>query len=297
MRPRAGLVDHTERRLARWNTARSIVVLVIIGGSIAACGGLLGGQVGFLVGMGLGATIASGSWWLSDRAVLRASRSSPIDGTPTDGLRSMLADLSLRAGIPTPRFYVTQNAQPNAFAVGRNPSRAAIVVTEGLLSLLEPAEIRAVLARELVQIRRGDTVMTSMVGAALSVVFAAIELAWRDAPTRRYDTRSAFELAFSQGRPVAIRPLRRARKSRREMEADRGGSDLAGNPEALARALARIDRYAQVVPMGRRLAHVSNWVVNPLGDRRDGTRLVSRKTSLAERINLLRSAQPERAAP
>ena len=293
----AGFVGPTETRLATRNAVRNVVVLVIIGGSIAAGGGLLGGQIGFLVGLGLGATVASGSWWLSDRVVLRASRSRLIDGTPTDGVRSMLADLSLRAGIPAPSCYVMQNAQPNAFAVGRNSRRAAIVVTEGLLSLLEPAEIRAVLAREVVQIRRNDTVMTSMTGAALSVAFATIEVAGRLAPTRRHGTRDDSEFAPSQGRLMAIYPFRHVQKSRREVEADRGGSDLAGNPEALARALSRIGRYAQVVPMERRLAYLSNWVVNPLIDRRDGTRLLPVNTLLAERIDMLRRAQPERAAP
>src|ERR1700722_9315241 len=278
MRLEAGFVGPTEKGLATRNTVRSIVVLVIIGGSIAACGGLLGGRVGFFVGVGLGATVASGSWWFSDRVVRRASRSRPNHGTPTDGLRTMLVDLSSRAGIPTPRCYVMPNAQPNAFAVGRNPRRAAIVVTEGLLSLLEPAEIRAVLAHEVVRIRRRDTAMTSMVGAALSGVFAAIETAGRVAPTRKHDTRKDPEPAPSQGRLVAICPLRHARRRRRESAADRAGSVLAGNPEALARALARIGRYAQMLPMERRHAHLSNWVLNPLGDRSDWTRIFSTNT-------------------
>ena len=297
MHPEAGFAGPTEKRLATKNAAQSIIVLVLIGGTIAACGGLLGGQVGLLVGVGLGTTVAIGFWWFSDRVVLRASRARSIDGTMTDGFRTMLVDLSLQAGIPTPKCFVMRIPQPNTFAIGRTPRRAAIVVTEGLLSLLEPAEIRAVVAHELIHIRRRETMMTSMVGAALSELFAAIEVAERVAPTRRHGTRGDSELAPSQGRLVAICPRRQDHKSRREVDADRGGSDLAGNPEALARALARIDRYAQAVPMERRLAHVSNWVVNPLGDRGDGTRLFSRETPLAERIDRLRCVQPERAAP
>ena len=84
----------------------------------------------------------------------------------------MVAELSSRAAMAPPRCYVAPISQPNAFAVGRTPHHAAIVVTEGLLSLLEPTEIRAVLAQELIHIRRRDTLATSMVGATASHVIA-----------------------------------------------------------------------------------------------------------------------------
>ena len=296
MRPDAELVRSTEKRMARKNTVRSIVVLVVIAGSFAACGGLLSGQVGLLVGVGLGVTVVGGSWWFSDRAVIRASGARLIGGYPTDGLHTMLTDLSLRAGIPTPRCYLIQSPQPNAFSIGRSPRRAAIVVTEGLLSLLQPAEVRAILAHELIHIRRRDTVTTALVGAALSGVFAVIEVAGRVSPIRRHGDQEGLGLVPASGTLVMMCPLWRVQRNCRERDADRGGSDLAGSPEALARALARIDLYAQVVPMERRLANVANWVVNPLGDRGDRTWLFSTNTPLADRIDRLRYAQPERVA-
>lgn len=295
MHHEAESVGFIEERLATRNTVRSIVALVVIAGSIAAFGGLLGGQVGLLVGISLGVTVVGCSWRLSDRVVIRASGARPLGGSATDGLHTTLTDLSLRAGIPTPRCYVTQSPQPNAFAIGRSPRQAAIVVTEGLLSLLQPAEVRAVLAHELIHIRRRDTVTTAMVGAALSVVFAVAELVGCVLPMKRHGDPKGLEPAPAAG-TLVMSSLRRAQRSCRESDADRGGSDLCGSPEALARALARIDLYAQVVPMERRLAHVSHWVVNPLGHRGGRTWSFSRRTPLADRIDRLRCTQPERVA-
>jgi Zn-dependent protease with chaperone function len=97
-----------------------------------------------------------------------------------------------------------------------------------------------------------------MVGATLSVVFGVAELVGRVLPIRRHGDPKGLGPVPAPGTVVLMSPLRRAQRSCRESDADRGGWDLAGSPEALARALARIDLYAQVVPMERRLAHVSN---------------------------------------
>jgi heat shock protein HtpX len=289
----ADLVGSTEKHLAAKNTLWSTAVLAVIAGSIAACGWILGGQFGLAVGIALGVTFVVCFWWFSDRLVIRASGARLIGGAPIDGMHTMLTDLSLRAGIPTPRCYLIQIPQPNAFAVGHSPKQAAIVVTEGLLSLLQPAEVRAVLALELVHIRRRDTVTTTLVGAALSVIFGVVELVGVS-PTRGHGDSMSPEPVPATDTLLSICPLRRAQRSRQESDADRDGSDLAGNAEALARALARIDLYAQVVPMERRLAHVSNWVVNPLGDREDRAWLFATSTPLAERIDRLRCAHPQR---
>ena len=289
------MIGSTEKSLAIENAVRGAIFLGVIGGLIVACGGLLGGHIGLLLGLALGMTFVAGTWSFSDRLVIRASGARCVDGQPTE-LDTMLTELSFRAAIPTPRCYVTPSPQPNAFAIGRTPRHAAIVVTEGLLSLLDPAEIRAVLAHELMHIRRRDTLMTAMAGAALSEVFAVVELTRHFPPLRRRRHKEGPGIALASCTQLVIGLVRHARRSCRESDADRDGSDLAGDPEALARALWRIDRYTQVVPMEMPLAHVSNWVVNPLGDRDGKAWLFSTVPPLTDRIDRLRGAKSERMA-
>ena len=286
MDPEAELLGTTEKSPAIENTVRNVVLLGAVGVWIVACGGLLGGRIGVLVGFGLGAMVVGGSWWFSDRLVIRACGAQLLDAHATS---AMLAELSGRAAIPPPRLFVAPSAQPNAFAIGRTPRHAAIVVTEGLLSLLEPTEVRAVLAHELTHIRRRDTVVTSMAGATARWVFGAAELLTRSSSRRRMSRKEGPGVVVTSGTRVAARLLQVALSSDRESGADRGGSDLTGDPEALVRALTRIDGYARVVPMEVSLAHVSAWVVNPLGDRGDSAWLFPTAPPVANRIDRLQA--------
>ncbi len=272
---------------------RNFVLLGAVGLSIVACAGLLGGRIGGLLGFGLAVLAVGGSWWFSDRLVIRACGAQPLDAHATS---AMLAALSKRATMPPPRLYVAPSPQPNAFAIGRTPKHAAIVVTEGLLCLLEPSEVRAVLAHELTHIRRRDTAVTSMAGATASGVFGIAELLQPASPRRtRTRTESSGRVETSVIR-VGARLLSMALSSDRESGADRAGSDLTGDPKALARALTRIEGYARVVPMAMTLAHVSAWVVNPLGDRGDSAWLFSTDTPVANRIDRLAACPGPRVA-
>ena len=293
MDPEAESIGSTKKGPAIENTVRYAVLLGTVGVVIVACGGLLGGRSGVLVGLGLGVMAAGGFWWFSDRLVIRACGAQASDAPITS---AMLAELSGRAAMPSPRLYVAPNPQPNAFAIGRTPRHAAIVVTEGLLSLLEPTEIRAVLANELTHIRRRDTLVTSMAGATASGVICAAALWKRSRPPGRHIRRGSPGVVVTSGTRLAARLLRFALPSDFESGADRGGSDLTGDPEALARALTRIEGYAQVVPMEVILAQVSAWVVNPLGDTADTAWLFSTDPPVAKRIDRLRVTPGPRMA-
>ena len=293
MDPEADLTGSTEKGPAIENIVRYVVLLGAVGVSIVACGGLLGGRIGAFLGIGLGMMVAGGSWWFSDRLVIRACGAQFPDAPATS---AMLSELSRRAAMPPPQLYVAPNPQPNAFAVGRTPSSAAIVVTEGLLSLLEPTEIRAVLAHELTHIRRRDTLVTSMAGATASGVLGAAALLKRSRPPGTEGYKKGSGVVVTSGTRVVARLLRFALPSDRESGADRGGSGLTGDPEALARALTRMEGYAQVVPMEAILAQVSAWAVNPLGDRADTAWLFSTEPPVAKRIDRLRVMPGPRVA-
>jgi heat shock protein HtpX len=284
--PEADLTAATEKGPAIENTVRYVVLIGAVSVSIVACGGLLGGRTGAVLGIDLGVIVAGGSWWFSDRLVIRAC-GAQLSHTPTTS--AMLVELSRRAAMSPPRLYVAPNPQPNAFAIGRTPSRASIVVNEGLLSLLEPAEVRAVLAHELAHIRRRDTLVTSMAGATASGVLGAVALLRRSRPPGTARNEEGPGIVLTSSMRALARLLRFALPSDRESGADRGGSDLTGDPEALARALTRMEGYAHVVPMEAILAQLSAWVVNPLGDRADTAWLFSTDSPVAKRIDRLRT--------
>jgi heat shock protein HtpX len=287
------LSGSTDSSAAIENTLRTVVLLGAVGVSIVVAGGLLAGHIGVLLGFGLGALVVSGCWWFSDRLVIRACGAQLLDAP---AISTVLTELSRRAAIPPPRFYVVSSPQPNAFAAGRTPGNAAIVVTEGLLSLLEPREVQAVLAHELIHIRRRDTLVTSMAGATASGAFAIAELVKRSRPRRTMSHMGGPGLVVTSVTRVGARVLGFALSNDRESGADRGGSDLTTDPEALARALTRIEEYAQVVPMEMTLAHVSAWVVNPLGARSDRAWLFSTDPPVVKRIDRLRARPGRRVA-
>jgi heat shock protein HtpX len=285
MHPDADSTGFTGRDRGVRNTVRMVVLLGAAGVSMVGCGALLGGPLGILFGFVLAGVIVGGSWWFSEELVIRACGARPLEG---HAVSAMVAELSSRAAIPPPRCYVAPIPQPNAFAVGRSPKHAAIVVTEGLLSLLEPPEIRAVLALELIHICRRDTLTTSVVGATASRVVAGAERVRRTCRRRRRGVHESPKVTVTSGTHLAARVLRFALWSDREGEADRYGSALTDNPEAMAEALRRMQRYADVVPMEMALAHVSAWVVNPLGGKHDSAWVFSTDSPVPDRIDRLR---------
>lgn len=293
MDPEADLIACTEKSPTIENAVRNVVLLGAVGLSIVALGGLLEGPTGVILGFGLAVLVVGGSWRFSDRLVIRACGAQPLDAHAT---WAMLAELSRQAAIPPPRLYVAPSPQPNAFAVGRTPKHAAIVVTEGLLSLLEASEVRAVLAHELTHIRRGDTLVTSMAGATASCFSGVAEVLQRSSSRSRRTSAEPPGVMVTSVTRVAARLLSLVLSGDRESGADRGGSDLTGDPEALARALTRIEGYARVVPMEKTLGYVSAWVVNPLGDRGDSAWLFSTDPPVANRIDRLRTCPGPRVA-
>jgi heat shock protein HtpX len=273
-RPRPG-------RAAIENTTRSAVVLGAVGGTTVACSGILWGQKGVLLSLSLGVTVMAGLWCLSARLVIRSTGAQPVAAHSSTALPTVLGQLSRKAGIPSPQLYVVPIPQPNAFAVGRSSRHAAIVVTEGLVSLLEPAEVRAVLAHELAHICRRDTLGTSIAGSMASGVYILAELSLVHDRRGREDPPGMI-VAFLLSLTAQV--LRFTVSNGRESAADRVGSELTGDPETLASALKRMDRYAQVVPMDMALAQVSAWTVNPLGDRSPTTWIFSVRSPASDRF-------------
>ena len=230
-------------------------------------GAVLGGGQGMLLALAFGLGINLWAYWFSDTMVLKLYRAQEVDATAAPQLYNTVSELAARAGLPMPKVYLIDEAQPNAFATGRNPEHAAVAATTGILQLLSARELRAVLAHELSHVRHRDiltsTITASIAGAISTLANFGMFLGGRDSDNRN----PLVALVVLILAPIAAVLIQLAISRGREYEADRGGAELSGDPRALADALAKIDRYAKGLPLEAAETHPSTahlMIINPL---------------------------------
>lgn len=254
------------------NVFKTAVLLAALGG-LAVLVGSMFGTTGAVVGLGVGLALVGGSYWFSDRLAIKAARAVPVTEAEMPDYYRIVRELTLAAGIPMPKLYVTPDAQPNAFATGRNPAHAAVAVTAGLLAGLERDELRGVLAHEIAHVANRDVLIGSVAAAlATGISFVANIAMWGAALGGGDDEdRHANPLALLAAAllaPLAAGLLQMALSRGREFEADRAGARLAGSGEPLARALLKLDRAASTIAMPVQPAQAHKYIVNPLAGRR-----------------------------
>jgi heat shock protein HtpX len=201
-------------------------------------------------------------------------------------------ELASRAGIPMPRLFVISSEQPNAFATGRSPKRAAVAVTEGLLRYLPRDEVRGVLAHELAHVKNRDVLVTTvaaMIGAAISAIANFLQFSWlfgggdeEESPLGFVGTIAAIMIA-----PIAAMIIQLAVSRQREYLADATAADLLGEGRPLANALDSLQRGVQAVPMAVNPATASLYIANPLAGAGMAS-LFSTHPPIAVRIERLR---------
>ena len=270
-----------------WNGIKTAVLLAGLGGLLVLLGAQFG-QVGAVVGLLLGLAVVAGSYWYSDRLALMAARAVPAGPDDFPTYHRIVRELTAEAGLPMPRLYVTPDAQPNAFATGRNPRHAAVAVTRGLLDLLDTRELRAVLAHELAHVGNRDILITSVAAAlATGISFLANLIGMLPFFGSSEDDEDPGLLATMVAllvAPIAAALLQLALSRSREFEADRTGAQLTGDGTALASALAKIDRAARRLPMQVEPAQASKYLVHPLAGRASWTALFMTHPPVEKRI-------------
>jgi heat shock protein HtpX len=256
------------------NTIKTAVMLAGLGALFMFVGGALGGSSGLTIGLMLGLLFVGGSYWFSDRIAVKAARARPVSEAEQPMLYSIVRDLTHRASMPMPKIYVSDNAQPNAFATGRNERHAAVCVTHGLFQVVNEDEMRGVLAHELSHIRHRDILITSVAAAvAMGITFAARIAMWGalfgglGGGNRRRGENPLGLLAMMILAPLAAGLLQMALSRSREYDADRGGAELIGSGQPLASALRKIEAYAKQVPMDIDPAQATAYIINPLTGR------------------------------
>lgn len=240
------------------------VILVLIGNAV---GGSSGAMLFFLISLGMNFF----SYYYSDKVAIKMTGSQPVSEEEAPQLYAMVRQLSQRAGLPMPRIYITPSPQPNAFATGRNPSHAAIAVTEGLLQLLNRDELAGVLAHELAHIKNRDvligTVAATFAGA-ISMIANVIQwgailgMGRSDEEGGGGGLIGGLLLAIIA--PIAAMIIQMSISRSREYMADESGARMAGNAGGLASALLKLQSAAQRIPMEVNPSASHLFIVNPL---------------------------------
>jgi heat shock protein HtpX len=275
------------------NTAKTAALLAFLGALFLGIGSLFG-QGGLVIGLILGLAFVGGSYWFSDKLAVMSARAVPVTEQEAPQLYAIVRDLAQRANMPLPRIYMSPAEQPNAFATGRGPKKAVVAVTRGLMQVLDEDEIRGVLAHEMAHVRHRDILITSVAAAvAMAITFLARMAMWGaifGGGGRDDDNGNIFgALAMIILAPIAAALIQMALSRSREYEADRGGAELLGNPEPLARALQKIEAYAKQVPMNVDPAQATAYIINPLTGRKvQFANLFSTHPPTEERVKRLR---------
>ncbi len=260
---------------------------------------LLDTSIILIIAVALSVLMSFGSYWYSDKLVLRMCRAKPIEKRDNPELFRLVENLCITAGLPLPKIFIIQESQPNAFATGRDAEHAVVAVTAGLLEKLERAELEGVIAHELSHIGNKDmllqTVIVVLVGvvAMLSNMFLRITF-WGGG--RRDSQGSSGAILLVLGilaailAPIAASLIRLSISRKREFLADASGALLTRYPEGLARALEKIS--ADSNPMrtaNNSTAHL--FISNPFkGEQRKSwfTKLFMTHPPMEERIANLR---------
>jgi heat shock protein HtpX len=229
-------------------------------------GGYFGGEQGMLLAFGLALVMNVGSYWFSDKIVLRMYHAREVGADHP--LHRVTARLAQKAGLPMPRVYVIPDASPNAFATGRNPQHAAVAATEGLLRALSESEVEGVIAHELAHVQNRDILISSVAATMAAAImmlanmarFAAIFGGNRDS---REGGNPLVLLATVLLAPVAAFLIQAAISRQREFAADRRGADIAGTPLGLAQALKRIEATSRQVPLDANPATAHMFIMAP----------------------------------
>ena len=278
------------------NTAKTFTLLAALGGLVIVAGGMLGGQTGLVIGLGIGFVMVGGSYWFSDKLAIRSAKAQSVTPEQMPEFYEIMRDLTGRANMPMPKLYVSPNPQPNAFATGRNPNNAAVCVTTGLLEAMQWDEVRGVLAHELAHIRNRDILIGSVAAAiGMGITFAARRAMWGAISGGRggRDRNPIGEIAFAILAPIAAMMIQAAVSRSREFQADESAAKLIGTGEPLARALERLDAFAERIPSGVDPNQASAYIINPLKAQARGGRSSSKWFSThpptEERIRRLRA--------
>jgi heat shock protein HtpX len=248
------------------NGVKTALLLGLLSGLLLVIGDIAGGSNGIMIAFVFAAIMNLGSYWFSDKIVLRLYRAQEVDSSHP--LYRVTERLTRQAGLPMPKVYIIPDPSPNAFATGRNPEHAAVAATEGILRVLSEHELEGVIAHELAHVKNRDILISSVaatIAAAIMMVGRMAMYAGLFAGRDDRDSRSnpIALLAMMILAPLAAVLIQAAISRSREFAADATGARIAGTPYGLADALRKIDAIAKRVPLDANPATAHMFIIKP----------------------------------
>ncbi|KQR79711.1 M48 family peptidase [Caballeronia sordidicola] len=252
-----------------FNWVKTAMLMAAITALFVVIGGMIGGSKGMALALVVALAMNFFSYWFSDKLVLKMYNAQEVDEATAPQFYRMIRELATRAQLPMPKVYLIDEAAPNAFATGRNPEHAAVAATTGILRVLSERELRGVMAHELAHVKHRDilisTVSATMAGAISALANFAMFFGGRDSEGRPSNPIASIAVAILA--PIAGALIQMAISRAREFEADRGGAQISGDPQALASALEKIHAYASGTPFPTAEQHPATaqmMIMNPL---------------------------------
>lgn len=229
------------------NNVKTVALMGALMGLFVVVGSMWGRE-GMMMALLFGGLMNVGAWFFSDRIALAAMQGREVDEQSAPELYRMVDDLRRRAGLPMPRVYICPHDAPNAFATGRSPRKAAVAVTQGLLRAMDRAELEGVIAHELAHVKNRDTTI-SCVAATIAGVLAFLAQ-WGlllGGGNRQSNPLVMFLVVILAAVGAAVIKAMISRS--REFVADADGAAIAGAPDGLMSALAKLDSLSRRIPL------------------------------------------------
>jgi heat shock protein HtpX len=273
------------------NSFKTLLLMVFLTVLVVTIGGAIGGESGLYIAFIFAFIMNIGSYWFSDKIVLRMMKARPLKKEDAPELYNITRTLAKRANIPMPRLFMVDNSQPNAFATGRNPANGVVAVTSGLVRIMKRDELEGVIAHELAHIKNRD-ILISTIAAVLAGALTMIA------------RMGMYRNMFGRGRgggaqaliqilaiilaPLAALIIRSTISRTREYQADKAGAEISGNPDGLASALLTLERGVSRTPMQVNEASSHMFIINPLASEKIAN-LFSTHPPIKDRVKKLRS--------
>ncbi|HPJ96221.1 MAG TPA: zinc metalloprotease HtpX [Syntrophales bacterium] len=285
------------------NTLRTVFLLGALTGLLMLIGGYFGGQTGVVIAFVFAMIMNFGSYWFSDKIVLRMYNAQEVTETQAPEFYRLVKNLAMKASMPMPKVYIIPQDTPNAFATGRNENHAVVAATEGILRILNRDELEGVMAHELTHIRNKDMLIGSIAATiAGAIVMLANMAQWaaifgglggRDDDGEGGGGNMIGLIVMAILAPLAATIIQMAISRSREYMADAGGAKISGKPYGLAGALEKISLASRQIPMEANPQTAHMFIVNPLSGRAL-MNLFSTHPPVEERIARLKRMMPGR---
>ena len=255
------------------NNIKTLFLLAGLTALLVFMGKLIGGQSGMMVAFILALGMNFFSYWFSDKIVLKMYGAQEVDPAQAPQLHQIVEELAREAGVPKPRVYVIPTESPNAFATGRNPEHAAVAVTEGILRLMTPTELKGVLGHEMGHVQHRDILIQTVAATLAGAIMIIADMARWGAMFGAGASRDSEEgggmgtvglIVMAILAPFAAMLIQMAISRSREYLADEAGARFSHNPESLASALEKLAYGVQAAPMDAAPATEPLFIVSPL---------------------------------